>query len=118
MIRLREDLIPKPEPLFEPGQLVVHRRYGYRGVVVEGDPTCQADNAWYQQNQTQPERDQPWYHVLVHEHSHTTYAAETSLMADESTDAIEHPLLGHFFSDFIDGRYVRNDTPWPRAWTA
>ncbi len=55
------------QPVFEPGQLVLHRRYGYRGVVVERDEFCQADDAWYSKNQTQPDRDQPWYHVLVNE---------------------------------------------------
>ena len=33
------------EPRFEPGQLVVHRRYGYRGVVVAFDVTCEAKDS-------------------------------------------------------------------------
>ena len=53
------------QPVFESGQLVRHRRYGYRGVVVDRDEFCQADDEWYSKNQTQPNRDQPWYHVLV-----------------------------------------------------
>lgn len=54
-----------PRTVFEPGQLVRHRRYGYRGVVVDRDEFCEADDEWYSKNQTQPDRDQPWYHVLV-----------------------------------------------------
>ncbi len=55
---------PEKDPLYHPGQIVRHRRYGYRGVVVDSDLTCKADEAWYQSNQTQPDRNQPWYHVL------------------------------------------------------
>jgi heat shock protein HspQ len=99
-------------PRFERGQLVKHRRYGYRGVVVDFDLTCQASEVWYQKNQTQPERTQPWYHVLVHRAAHSTYAAQTSLLADDSGEPIEHPALAHFFTDFVGGRYFRNDEPW------
>lgn len=100
-------------PVFEPGQLVQHRRYGYRGVVVEREDSCQADDEWYARNQTQPDRDQPWYHVLVDGTSSCTYAASENLVADESGLPISHPLASYFFSEFADGRYVRNDEPWP-----
>ena len=36
---------------FQPGDLVRHRRYGYRGVVVARTDSCQADDAWYFKNQ-------------------------------------------------------------------
>ena len=107
---------PPPDPIrpvFEPGQLVRHRRYGYRGVVVARDDFCQADEEWYSKNQTQPDRDQPWYHVLVHGTSSCTYAASESLVADANCLPIEHPLLPHFFSEFKKGIYIRNDEPWP-----
>lgn len=100
------------EPLYRPGQIVRHRRYGYRGVVVDSDPSCRADEAWYQANQTQPDRHQPWYHVLVDGSSHSTYAAHTSLIVEEAPERISHPLLEHFFSGFDGDGYVRNDRPW------
>lgn len=109
MIRANYDI----EPLFQPGQLVRHRRYGYRGVVVDYDLTCQADDEWYQSNQTQPERKQPWYHVLVDQSGTTTYPAQSSLQPDEDKQPITHPLLGYFFSHFANGRYIRNSQPWP-----
>ena len=108
----------KPEPSrerYEPGELVEHRRYGYRGVVVEVDEFCQATDEWYFNNNTQPDRDQPWHHVLVHETATITYAAATSLKADEEVAPIQHPLISHFFEGFDDGKYIRNDTPWPTA---
>jgi heat shock protein HspQ len=96
-------------PLFAPGQLVKHRRYGYRGVVAEFDMTCQADEMWYYRNQTQPPRNQPWYHVLVDGSAATTYAAQTSLEADDSTEPVRHHLVEALFESFEDGRYERNE---------
>ena len=97
---------------FDPGQLVCHRRYGYRGVVVDRDDCCQADENWYGKNQTQPDRKQAWYHVLVDGTSTCTYAAAENLVADMSGSPISHPLLTHFFTVFKDGSYTRNDNPW------
>jgi heat shock protein HspQ len=103
----------RPKRQFDVGQLVKHRRYGYRGVVVAFDHSCQAPENWYHSNQTQPDINQPWYHVLVHQSDTVTYAAQSSLMADEEVAAIEHPLIDVFFSDLVAGRYIRNDRPWP-----
>lgn len=100
-------------PKYGPGQLVRHRRYGYRGVVVAVDASCRASEEWYQRNQTQPSRFQPWYHVLVDGSDVTTYAAQTSLKDDPSGQPVEHPLVDNFFSDFTGEGYVRNDLPWP-----
>jgi heat shock protein HspQ len=101
------------QPVFERGQLVRHRRYGYRGVVVDYDEFCRADDEWYSKNQTQPVRDQPWCHVLVDGSSTCTYAASENLAADSSGLPIEHPLLPQFFDEFRNGLYIRNDVPWP-----
>ncbi len=108
MIRLAANV-----PKFKVGQLVCHKRYGYRGVVVDCDPKCRADEKWYQSNMTQPGKSQPWYHVLVDATNQNTYAAEENLQADPSDQPIRHPLVVHFFGKFTDNRYVRNDQPWP-----
>lgn len=104
---------PRPAEGYQPGTLVRHRRYGYRGVVVAMDTECRASESWYQKNQTQPSRNQPWHHVLVHGNSTVTYAACSSLIEDASSEAIVHPLLAEFFSEFDGERYVRNDKSWP-----
>jgi len=72
-----------------------------------------AGEAWYQSNQTQPEKDQPWYHVLVHDSGSVTYPAESSLEPDESGEPLIHPLLDQFFSGFANGRHQRNTVSWP-----
>ena len=113
MIAINQPRRSDDRPVFELGQLVRHRRYGYRGVVVDCDESCQADDEWYQRNQTQPDRDQPWYHVLVSGTSSCAYAASENLVADSACLPISHPLVAYFFSAFTDGRYIRNDEPWP-----
>ena len=104
--------IARPSARFEIGQLVRHRRYGYRGVVVAIDSCCRAPAHWYQRNQTQPDRQQPWYHVLVHEQQSATYAAQTSLLVDQSDEPVDNPLVDAFFEAFHAGRYQRNRRPW------
>ena len=96
----------RPQPVFEIGQLVVHRRYNYRGVVVACDDECQAPDEWYQANKTQPDRHQPWYHVLVHGSSKTTYVAERNLVPAADRGPIEHPLLDTFFTHLEGGAYA------------
>lgn len=100
-------------PDFAPGQLVRHRRYDYRGVVVDFDMSCGASDEWYHRNRSQPDRDQPWYHVLVDGSDVITYAAQASLMSEEATEPITHPLIEYFFEDFGQGQYERNDRSWP-----
>lgn len=89
------------------GDVIHHRRFDYRGVVVDVDPSFQGSEAWYEQvARSRPPKDAPWYHVLPHDASHTTYVAERNLEADPSGEPVRHPLLAHFFSEFREGRYV------------
>lgn len=99
--------------LYRPGQLVRHRRYGYRGVVVSVDMVCQASREWYERNKTQPPREQPWYHVLVHGSPNATYAAQSSLLPDLTRRQVVHPSIERFFDRFENGMYLRNNRPWP-----
>jgi heat shock protein HspQ len=98
---------------FREGELVRHRRYGYRAVVVSVDMSCEADDGWYQSNQTRPNRTQPWYHVFVDGDHSVRYAAQSSLEPDSSTHPIDHPLIPAFFTNFTNNTYIRNNTPWP-----
>lgn len=92
---------------FSVGELIQHRLFGYRGVVVDVDPTFQATEEWYETvARSRPPKDKPWYHVLVHGGLHTTYVAERNLEPDALAAPIEHPLLDAFFSRFENGRYL------------
>ena len=90
---------------FEVGTLVSHKRYGYRGAIADWDPECRADEAWYQSNATQPPREQPWYHVLVHGSDHTTYVAQSNLEVYKGGEQVANPLTRQYFQCFHEGRY-------------
>ena len=95
-----------PKAKFSPGQLIHHKRFDYRGVIVDVDPVFQGTEEWYEQMaRSRPPKDAPWYHVLVHDATHMTYVAERNLEPDPSGEPIRHPLLDHFFDAFRDGRY-------------
>ncbi len=104
----------KEMSLFRAGELINHKRYGYRGVVVDVDLFCYADDDWYLRNRSQPPRLQPWYHILVDKSDAVTYAAESSLELDPVESPISHPYLSLFFKTFMDGVHVRNSRPWPK----
>lgn len=91
---------------FSIGQCIRHRLFGYRGVIVDVDPGFQGSEEWYQQvARTRPPKDDPWYHVLVHDSDDETYVAERNLVADDSKEPVEHPLIGEFFTGFDHGLY-------------
>jgi heat shock protein HspQ len=104
-------VLPFRRARFDIGQLIRHRLFGYRGVVVDVDPRFLGTEEWYEAvARSRPPRDRPWYHVLVHEATHTTYVAERNLESDDSAEPVEHPLVERFFSTFRAGRYVRDVT--------
>ena len=92
---------------FSVGDLIHHRLFDYRGVIVDVDPTFQATEDWYEAvARSRPPKDKPWYHILVHDAAHTTYVAERNLEPDVSTDPIAHPMVEQFFSRFENGKYI------------
>jgi heat shock protein HspQ len=110
LVQLSDEALKGPK--FSIGQLVRHCRYGYRGIIAAIDSQCQADDTWYENNQTQPKREQAWYHVIVSDSEMATYPAESSLMSDSSDALIVNPMLEHFFSRTNEGLYIRNDRAW------
>ncbi|KRP37291.1 MAG: hypothetical protein ABS34_03510 [Opitutaceae bacterium BACL24 MAG-120322-bin51] len=96
-----------PQVDFELGAVVKHKLYHYRGVVVAYDMQCAAGDKWYLGNETQPPREQPWYHVLVNESGGlSTYVAQSNLECDVSGQPIDHPQIGSYFSELKEGAYV------------
>ncbi len=94
------------EAKFHVGQLVHHRLFDYRGVILDVDPVFQGSEEWYEQVAlSRPPKDRPWYRVLVHEAEHETYVAERNLEPDSTRDPIRHPLLDNFFSGLDEGGY-------------
>ena len=93
------------------GQIVHHKRFDYRGVIVDVDATFQGSDAWYAQvARSRPPKDQPWYRVLVDGGEYETYVAERHLEPDLETTPISHPAVEELFSSFEDGVYRRRST--------
>ena len=99
---------------FQTGNIITHKRYGYRGVIVHTVASFQGDETWYLSNQTQPGKQQPWYFVLVDGNQQVTYVAEENLYKDNSANPVVHPMLNLFFSGYDAelNKYTRNDVPW------
>ncbi len=94
---------------FRVGQLVHHKRFDYRGVIVDVDATFQGTEEWYEtMAQSRPPKDQPWYHVLVDRAAHMTYVTEQNLEPDLTGEPIAHPALDQFFNELRDVLYVRD----------
>ena len=92
---------------FSPGDLVHHKLFDYRGVIVDVDPQMMLSDEWYETvARSRPPKDQPWYRVLVHNSANETYVAERNLEQDASDAPVHHPMLDSYFSAFNNGRYV------------
>ena len=86
---------------FHIGQIVTHRRFGYRGVIFDVDPKFMLSEQWYREvARSRPPKDRPWYHVLVDNADQTTYVAERNLRLAADHDPIRSPLIGSYFQAF------------------
>ncbi len=91
---------------FALGQLVNHRLFDYRGVIIGVDADYQGTDEWYDQvAKSRPPKDRPWYQVLVDKVQHQTYVAEQNLSLDDSDEPIQHPMVDIVFSKFDQGVY-------------
>ena len=92
---------------FHLGQVVQHRLYGYRGVIVDVDSEFKLTDDWYMQvAKSKPLRNRPWFKILVHNTEYETYEAEENLRAEEHPDKINHPDLKDHFCGYSKGAYV------------
>ena len=94
------------ENKYKIGHVVHHKNYDYYGVIFHADESCKAADDWYKRNRTQPNRDQPWYNVLVDGGSET-YVAEENLEFDRTGKKIMHPVLDQMFFSYHNGRYFK-----------
>ena len=91
------------------GQVVRHRKHGFRGVVFDVDPVFSNDEDWYLSipEAERPVKDQPFYHLLActDDNSYVAYVSEQNLEPDDSGEPVEHPDLADMFGDFHGGHY-------------
>ena len=88
------------------GQIVAHRRFGYRGAIYDADPRFMLSDEWYNRVAlSRPPKEHPWYYVLVDNLEQTTYAAERNLASDIDNRPIKHPLIENYFGLFNGKSY-------------
>ena len=100
---------PTHKPLFCIGDIVRHRHYPFRGVIVDVDPEFDNTEEWYAAipEDIRPEREQPFYYLLA-ENSETYYSAYVSqqnLLSDTENGPVDHPDIDDVFDGFEEGRY-------------
>ena len=89
------------------GQVVHHKKFDYRGVIVDVDPEFQGSEHWYDSVAiSRPPKNKPWYKVLVDDSDQQTYVAERHLEGDPLGMPVQHPYLLQFFDRFENGVYV------------
>ena len=93
---------------FAPGDVVVLRQTGARGVIIEVDQTfCGPDHMKANLTWARGPKRAPWYHLLVERESDAIYVSECQLDRDHSGTPVSHPMIASVFTDFTKGRYIR-----------
>lgn len=96
-----------PESKYTIGQVIHHKKFNYRGVIVDVDPVFSGTQKWYDEvAKSRPPKDRPWYHVLVENSLTQTYVAERHLEEDTKGGPVNNPAIELFFSGFKDGLYI------------
>ena len=89
------------EAKFGIGQVVRHRIFPFRGVIVDVDPVFNNTEEWWLSipEQIRPRKDQPFYHLLAeNEESHyTAYVSEQNLLVDDTGEPVSHPQADEVF---------------------
>jgi len=107
-----------PHVQFRVGQVVKHKRWGYRGVIIGWDETARAPASWLEEmHKGNPTwRGQPNYAVLVDTRDRPapqiTYVPQENLQVVKHT-AILHPSTEDYFENFDGSQYLPR--PWLRT---
>jgi hemimethylated DNA binding protein len=121
--RLQPDSI-----IFKVGDIIRHKRYGYRGVIFGHDPICGLGEDWQRQmrvDELPHGANQPFYNVMVDDRdrpNQVTYVAQENIQClsiqmddQEEVDTrggeIQHDEIGKYFSKFDaqNFRYIPNE---------
>jgi heat shock protein HspQ len=95
---------------FNIGDLVTHKKQGYRAVIIDADPLFQASGRFNPQVFKRGFAARaPWYRLLVDGCTQMTYVEECCLLPDKSMQAINNPKVelylaknkGHYHSNII-----------------
>ncbi|MDH3219752.1 MAG: heat shock protein HspQ [Gammaproteobacteria bacterium] len=98
---------------FAIGQVVRHRIYEFRGVIVDVDPEFSNDEEWWLAipEAVRPRKDQPFYHLLAENETtaYEAYVSEQNLLIDDTGEPVNHPQVAEVFGEFLGHRYALPD---------
>jgi heat shock protein HspQ len=101
---------PVSHARFSIGDVVIHRKFGFRGVVFDIDPVFANSEEWYNAipEDMRPRRDQPFYHLLAEngEGSYIAYVSQQNLLEDDSNEPVDHPAISGLFGTYSKGKYM------------
>ena len=99
------------EAKFMIGDVVRHRLFPFRGVIIDVDPEFANTEEWWQAipEAIRPAKDQPFYHVLAENETsyYRAYVSEQNLLTDAHNGSVNHPETQTFFDGFDGKRYAR-----------
>ncbi len=91
------------------GDVVRHRLFPFRGVIVDVDPEFANTEEWYEAipEDIRPHKDQPFYHLLAEneESYYGAYVSEQNLLPDAENGPVGHPEIAENFDGFDGQRY-------------
>lgn len=91
------------------GEIVRHKVFPFRGVVIDVDPEYANTEEWWNAipADIRPERDQPFYHLLAEndETEYVAYVSEQNLVHDENEAPLRNPNIGRLFDKTPTGEW-------------
>ncbi len=103
------DLVIQKKPIFNIGDVVKHRLYPFRGVIVDVDPEFSNTEEWYKSipAEIRPSKDQPYYHLMAEntETYYSAYVSQQNLVLDGDNGPVDHPDLDQIFIGLKKGKY-------------
>ena len=88
---------------FSIGMSVQHKKFGFRGVIFDVDPTFSNTDEWWESipEEIRPAKNQPFYHLFAvseeEENPYVAYVSEQNLIPDTTGLEIAHPAIPEFF---------------------
>lgn len=88
---------------FSIGSAVQHKKFGFRGIIFDVDPTFNNTDEWWESipEEIRPDKNQPFYHLFAvseeEENPYVAYVSEQNLIPDTSGLEIAHPAIPEFF---------------------
>ncbi|KAK4825482.1 hypothetical protein QYF61_027637 [Mycteria americana] len=104
---------PKPEYIqFSVGQVIVHKRFGYSGVIVGWDVKANAPEEWLHHQYPpakQDLKDTPHYRILINKAN--GFGKSTAYIPEEEITIImglevQHPDMKAYFSGYDGSKYI------------